>query len=158
MKKLLSDYIQNVLRNVGLFTLAESVFVALIGEKAKGITPLAALGSSGISVRLILQVLLVNLISVGLARLFLSSAVIKDMKPSRRMILATVSVFLTVLGCILVCGWIPLRESGGIIGFICFVATFFCAFLFCAHRFISREAAENRRLAEALDRYKSTLE
>lgn len=157
MKKYLSDYIQNVLRNLGLFTLAMCVFVSLCGEQVKAVTPLAALGSEGITVRVIFQALLANLIGVGLARLFLSSTVIKDMTPSLRMILATGSAFVTVLCFILVCGWIPLRESGGIIGFICFIATFFCVFLFRAHRFIRHENAENRQLAEALDRYKSTM-
>ena len=156
MKKLLNDYIVNVLRNLGLFTLAMCVFVSLFGDQVKSVTPLAALGSEGIPVRIIVQALLANLIGVGLTRVFLSNTVIKDMKPSVRMILATGSVFVTVLCIILVCGWIPLKENGGNIGLICFIATFFCVFLIRAYRFISREKAENRELADALDRYKST--
>ena len=155
MKKYLSDYIRNVLRNLGLFILAMSVFVSLCGEKVKGITPLAALGSKGIPVRVLFQALLVNLIAVALARLFLSEAVIKDMKPGLRVILATGSAFLTVLVCILAFGWIPLHEKGGIAGIICFTGCFLICFVSHAILFIRREKQENQQLADALSRYKS---
>ena len=155
MKKYLSDYIRNVLRNLGLFTLGMSVFVSLCGEKVMGITPLAALGSKGIPVRVLFQALLVNLIGVALARLFLSEAVIKDMKPSLRVILATGSAFLTVLVCILAFGWIPLHEKGGIAGIICFTGCFLICFVSRAILFIRREKQENQQLADALRRYKS---
>ena len=155
MKKYLSDYIRNVLRNLGLFTLAMSVFVSLCGEKVKGITPLAALGSKGIPVRVLFQALFVNLIGVALARLFLSEAVIKDMKPSLRIILATGCVFLTVFAAIIGFGWIPLHEKGGIAGFICFVCCFLICFVSRAILFIRREKQENAQLADALSRYKS---
>lgn len=155
MKKYLSDYIRNVLRNLGLFTLAMSVFVSLYGEKVMGITPLAALGSKGIPVRVLFQALLVNLIAVALARLFLSEAVIKDMKPGLRVILATGSAFLTVLVCILAFGWIPLHEKGGIAGIICFVCCFLICFVSRAVLFLRREKQENQQLADALSRYKS---
>ena len=155
MKKYLSDYIRNVLRNLGLFTLAMSVFVSLCGEKVMGITPLAALGSKGIPVRVLFQALLVNLIGVALARLFLSEAVIKDMKPSLRIILATGCVFLTVFAAIIGFGWIPLHEEGGIAGFICFVCCFLICFVSRAVLFLRREKQENQQLADALSRYKS---
>ncbi len=155
MKKFLSDYITNVLRNLGLAALALSAFVSLFGEQAKDITPLAALGSAGITVRVMLQMLLANLIAVALARLFLSETVIKDMKPGLRVILATGSAFLTVLVCILAFGWIPLHEKGGIAGFICFVCCFLICFVSRAVLFLRREKQENQRLADALDRYKS---
>ena len=155
MKKYLSDYIRNVLRNLGLFTLAMSVFVSLCGEKVMGITPLAALGSKGIPVRVLFQALLVNLIGVALARLFLSEAVIKDMKPSLRIILATGCVFLTVFAAIIGFGWIPLHEKGGIAGIICFTGCFLICFVSRAILFIRREKQENQQLADALSRYKS---
>ena len=155
MKKYLSDYIRNVLRNLGLFTLAMSVFVSLCGEKVMGITPLAALGSKGIPVRVLFQALLVNLIGVALARLFLSEAVIKDMKPSLRIILATGCAFLTVFAAIIGFGWIPLHEKGGIAGFICFTGCFLICFVSRAILFIRREKQENQQLADALSRYKS---
>ena len=41
MKKYLFDFIQNVLRNIGLFTLAICVFVSLFDEQAKAVTRLA---------------------------------------------------------------------------------------------------------------------
>lgn len=155
MKKYLSDYIRNVLRNLGLFTLAMSVFVSLCGEKVKGITPLAALGSKGIPVRVLFQALLVNLIGVALARLFLSEAVIKDMKPSLRIILATGCAFLTVFAAIIGFGWIPLHEEGSIPGLCVFAVCFPCIFIYSAHRFIRREQAENQQLADALSKYKA---
>ena len=155
MKKYLSDYIRNVLRNLGLFTLAMSVFVSLCGEKVMGITPLAALGSKGIPVRVLFQALLVNLIGVALARLFLSEAVIKDMKPGLRIILATGCAFLTVFAAIIGFGWIPLHEEGGIAGFICFVCCFLICFVSRAVLFLRREKQENQQLADALSRYKS---
>ena len=155
MKKYLSDYIRNVLRNLGLFTLAMSVFVSLCGEKVMGITPLAALGSKGIPVRVLFQALLVNLIGVALARLFLSEAVIKDMKPSLRIILATGCAFLTVFAAIIGFGWIPLHEKGGIAGIICFVCCFLICFVSRAVLFLRREKQENQQLADALSRYKS---
>ena len=155
MKKYLSDYIRNVLRNLGLFTLAMSVFVSLCGEKVMGITPLAALGSKGIPVRVLFQALLVNLIGVALARLFLSEAVIKDMKPSLRIILATGCAFLTVFAAIIGFGWIPLHEEGGIAGIICFTGCFLICFVSRAVLFLRREKQENQQLADALSRYKS---
>ena len=155
MKKFLTDYIRNVLRNLGLFTLGMAAFVSLFGEKARGISPLTALGSEGITVRLILQALLANLIAVGLARLFLSEAVIREMNPGLRVILATGSAFLTVLICILTFGWIPLHKEGGIAGCIIFTGCFLICFVSRAILFIRREKQENQQLADALSRYKS---
>lgn len=156
MKKHILNYIKAVLFNLGLSTLGASVIIMLFGDQMKGGSTIGALGSEGVPVCLIIQLLCLCLIVNALARLFLSDLVIKDMKPSLRIILAAGCACPIVLGSAIFFGWIPVHEPGGIIGIAVGAACFLCAFTCSARRFIRREEAENKQLAEALERYKST--
>lgn len=156
MKNTILNYIKAVLFNLGLSTLGSSVVIMLCGDQMKGLSTIGALGSEGVPVRLILQLLLLCMTVNALARLFLTDTLIKDMKPSLRIILATACAFPLVLGAAVFFGWIPVHESGGIIGIAIGAVCFFCVFTCSARRFIRREEAENKQLAAALERYKSS--
>ena len=156
MKKHILGYIKAVLFNLGLSSLATVILIMLFGDEIKGISTIGALGSEGIPVRLYLQLLFLCLIVNGLSRLFLSSLVIKNMKPSLRIILAAGCAFPIVLGSAILFGWIPVHETGGLIGIAVAAVCFPCCFYFSARRFIRREKAENEQLAKALERYKAS--
>ena len=155
MKKAIVNYFRAVLINLGLSTLGMTGIVMLAGDQIKGRSTIGALGSGGVPVRLIFQLLFLSMTVNALGRLFLSDAVIKNMKPSLRIILAAGCALPIVLGSAVFFGWIPVRESGGRIGILFAAVVFLCAFTCSARRFIRREEAENKQLAEALERYKS---
>ncbi len=156
MKKQILDFIKAVLFNLGLATLGMTVFVMLSGDQLRGFSTIGALGSAGVPVRLILQLLFLSMIVNALGRLFLSSLVIKNMKPSLRMILAAGCACPIVLGSVIFFGWIPVHETGGIVGIAVAAICFLCVFTCSARRFIRKEREENQQLADALSQYKSS--
>ena len=150
MKKHLQKYIRAVLFSFGLCITAITVFVMLLGDTVKDGTAITALGSQGIPAAVVIQFLLANMAVTAVRGLFISDAVFKNMKPALRLILALLSMFLTVLGFILVCGWFPLNPL--------VLAVFAVSFLipaFSVAGMLRRERDENERLAAALQQYKS---
>lgn len=150
MKKHLRNYILNVMFSFGLTTAFLTVIIRSVGDRLKGETGMTMLGSNGIPILFLLQFLIADMIVMAFRMLFLSDFLIKDMKPSLRVILFMVTALAAMTGFILVCGWFP--PSGMIV----FIPGSVCAVILNAIRMYRREEAKNKELADALEQYKST--
>lgn len=128
-----------------------NIFCVLFGASAQSVSTIFSLGSAGICVSTSVQFLFAISIIVGLRVIFMTDMLIKKMPLVVRMIAMFAGAFATIIVFIFLFDWIPADVPLAWIMFIlCFVIS--CA----ASTLISvlAEKQENRRLEEALYRYK----
>ncbi len=135
----------------GITTLLLNIFCTLFGTAAQGISTIFSLGNSGVGIQTSLQFLLVVFIISGLRALFMTDVLIKKMPLTARVIVMFASAFGTILIFIFAFGWFPADMPIAWIMFIvCFIISCTVGTLISA----LAEKQENRRLEEALKRYK----
>ncbi|MBP5654199.1 MAG: hypothetical protein J6X33_01665 [Clostridiales bacterium] len=150
-RKNIFDYIGQLFTRYGVMVVIFIVLSLIMGEHAKNLSTLFALGSSGLSLATLGQLFLLTVILVLLQVIFLSDVIIKDMS----LILRNVFFFLSVMAVstvfVILFAWFPVTEPSAWIGFI--VSFVVCTFL---SAFITRlkERAENKKMEEALNRLK----
>lgn len=147
----LLKYLSQVLMIYGITTGLLNVFCIIFGTSAHGLSTIFSLGKAGVGVATSFQFLLVAAVVVGLKFLFTTDILIKKMPLSARIVALFASVFAAIVVFIIVFDWFPADMPLAWIMFIvCFAVS--CA----ASTLISVlfEKQENRRLEEALKRYK----
>lgn len=135
----------------GITTLLLNIFCVLFGTAAQGLSTIFSLGKFGVGVETSLQFFLAVSIIVGFKFIFTTDILIKKMSLALRIIAMFAGAFGTILMFIFVFGWFPADMP---IAWIMFIV---CFIISCAvSTFISvlAEKQENRRLEEALKRYK----
>lgn len=147
-------YLSQVFTLYGITTALLNIFCILFGTSAYGISTIFSLGNAGVGVATSFQFLLAVSVITGLRTIIMTDILIKKMPLAARIITMFASVFVTILVFIFFFDWFPADVPLAWIMFIvCFVIS--CS----VSTFISvlAEKQENRRLEEALKRFKDEL-
>lgn len=144
-------YLAQVFMIYGITTGLLNIFCIMFGKSAHGLSTIFSLGTEGVGVATSFQFLLAVSVIVGLRVIFTTDLLIKKMPLAARIVALFAGAFATILVFIFVFDWFPADMPIAWIMFIvCFVIS--CA----ASTLISvlAEKQENRKLEEALKRYK----
>ena len=147
----LLKYLSQVFMIYGISTGLLNIFCILFGTSAYGFSTIFSLGNAGVGVATSFQFLLAVSVIVALRLIFTTDIFIKKMSVAARIIAMFAGAFATILVFIFAFDWFPADMPMAWIMFIvCFVIS--CG----ASTAISvlAEKQENRRLEEALKRYK----
>lgn len=147
----LLKYLSQVFMIYGITTGLLNIFCIVFGESAHGLSTIFSLGTKGVGVATSFQFLLAVSVIVGLRVIFTTDILIKKMPLAARIIALFAGAFATILVFIFVFDWFPADLPLAWIMFImCFVISCVVSTLIS----ILAEKNENRRLEEALKRYK----
>lgn len=150
-KKTIFDYIKQFFTTYGIMVVIFIVTNLLVGNEARVLSTLFALGSVGLSTATLLQLLFLAVIITVAQNIFLSDLVIKNMALIVRNILFFVTVMVATTLFIILFGWFPVGDPRAWIGFIvCFAV---CTAI-SAGIMRLEENAENKKMQEALNKFK----
>lgn len=135
----------------GITTGLLNIFCILFGKSARGLSTIFSLGNTGVSIATSFQFLLAVFLIVGLKFIFMTDILIKKIPLAARIIIMFAGAFATIVVFIFAFGWFPAdMPIAWIMFIICFVLS--CAVSTIIS--VLAEKQENRRLEEALKRYK----
>ena len=154
-KKTIFDFGTQAFCSFGFSMMVMAVFSALIGDEAKEISTLFAMGTGGVPVNVIWQFLGINVLIAGLRFLFFSERIIRDMSAFFRTLCMLVCVVLLIALFAYICGWFPIDMWQAWLGFFISFGTCFAISLFIMRW---KEKLENRKMEEGLKRVKEKLE
>ncbi len=146
-KKNLLDYMAQAMIVFGIAMLVVACIGCLVGEEARGLSTMFALGGKGIPSNTVLEFMLVSVCITAIRFLFFSDAVIRKMSIAMRTIgmLASVIVLIGLFAYFF--GWFPVDDPRCWVSFlvsfgICFVAGVAVSVL--------KEHMDNKQLEEGL--------
>ena len=149
--KTLFDYISRVFAVFGVVILIHVLIGSLVGQDAGEVSTLFSLGSEGLAMSTILQLFALSVIVIVLQSLLLTDKFIKNMSIVVRIILMFVSVTCAIVAFVLAFKWFPVNDVKAWIGF-------FVSFAVCSLAGVIftrlKEKAENKKMDEALEKYK----
>lgn len=144
-------YLSQVFMIYGITTGLLNIFCIVFGTSAHDVSTIFSLENSGIGVATSLQFLLAVSVIVGLRAIFMTDILIKKMPIVVRIIAMFIGVFTTIIIFIFLFGWFPADVPlAWIIFIVCFIVSCTVSTLIS----VLAEKQENRRLEEALKRYK----
>ena len=147
----LLKFLSQVFTIYGITTVLLNIFCILFGTSAYGLSTLFSLGNAGIGVATSFQFLLAVSVIVGLRAIFMTDILIKKIPLILRIIAMFAGAFTTILIFIFLFDWFPADVPMAWIMFIvCFVISCIVSTLIS----VLAKKQENRRLEEALKRYK----
>lgn len=151
----LLKYLSQVFMIYGITTGLLNVFCILFGKSAQDVSTIFAFGNvdgkAGIGVETSFQFLLAVSVVVGLRLIFTTDILIKKMPVAARIIALFAGVFATILVFIFVFDWFPADMP---LAWIMFIVCFVISCGVSTAISLLTEKNENRRLEEALKRYK----
>lgn len=150
-KPTIFDYLAQVFMIFGIIILLLNLFCMLFGTSAQGFSTIFALGNRGLCVKTMLQFLLAIAVTILLKFLFTTDLLIKKMTLTARITALFLSAFLNVVLFIILCGWFPVGHP---LAWCMFLGSFIVSCTVSTLISMLSEKAENRKLAEALQRYK----
>lgn len=150
-KPTIFDYLSQVFTVFGITVVLLNIFCLLFGESAKEFSTIFSLGSAGLSVKTIFQFLLAIGITDVLRFLFMTDMLIKKMPLGVRVFFLFLAVFISIVIFIVVCNWFP---TNNLATWAMFVISFAVSCTVSTLISMLNERAENRRLTEALNKYK----
>lgn len=150
-KKTFFNYISQVFATFGIIIVIFVIFSLIIGDGAKVYSSLFSLGSEGLGIGTILQLLSLSTVITILRNIFLTDGVIKNMP----MIARNISFFaITTAACagyIVLFKWFPLDDVLAWIGFL-------VSFAVCSVVAVGvsklKEKAEDKKMERALEKYR----
>lgn len=145
------DYLGQVFVIFGVTLLVIAVTCSVKGEEAKGYSSMFALGKEGIPLETVFEYLLSSASITLLRFLFFSDALLKKTSVTKRL----GGMLVCVIGLIGIFafgfGWFPVEEPKCWVAFlVCFAVCFAASLTVC----LVRERGQNKRLAEALKKWK----
>lgn len=144
-------FLSQVFMIYGITTGLLNIFCILFGTSAYGFSTIFSLGNTGVSIATSFQFLLAVFLIVGLKFIFMTDILIKKIPLAARIIIMFAGAFATILVFTFAFGWFPAdMPIAWIMFIICFVLS--CAVSTVIS--LLAEKQENRRLEEALKRYK----
>lgn len=148
-KKTIFDYLAQMMILYGCTVLIFILFGVLIGEEARELSTLFALGGNGIAYSSLIQLFVMMIFITGFQFLFFSDAVIKNMGLVKRIVCMLIAVIATVVIFVLIFDWFPVSEAKAWIGFALSFGVCFCISVGVISL---KEKTENREMEEALRR------
>lgn len=113
-----------------------------------------ALGSQGFSLATLIQLFAMSVIITMTQTLFLSDRWIKNLSIIVRSSCFFISVILAIVVFVIVFNWFPIGDIKAWIGFLLSFSVCSCIGVFVGRM---REEAENKKMEEALDKYKNKV-
>ena len=150
-RKTIFEYIAQLFTTYGIMVVIFIVINLFIGDNARNVSTLFALGSDGLSAAMLLELLLLAFIITAAQNVFLSDILIKDMALIVRNILFFLTIMIAITVFVIIFGWFPINEVGAWIGFIISFAV--CTTVSAVFMRLE-ERAENKKMQEALNRLK----
>lgn len=143
------DFLAQVLAIFGFTMLVLNLFCLLLGESARGYSPIFALGAGGVPVAVAAQYLALSALIAAARFLFFTDRVIRRMAIWLRTACMLVAVLLIITAFILLFDWFPVDQWRPWAMFLlCFALSLLGSLLVMT----LKERAENRQLAAALRR------
>lgn len=128
-----------------------NVFCILFGTSAHGLSTIFSLGNTGVSVATSFQFLLAVSVIVGLRSVLMTDVLIKKIPLAVRIIAMFAGAFATMIIFIFLFDWFPADMP---IAWIMFILCYAISCTVSTLISVLAEKQENRRLEEALKRYK----
>lgn len=150
-KPTIFDYLSQVFMIFGISVLILNIFCLLFGGSAKDFSTIFSLGSSGLSVKTMLQFLLAIAITIVFRFTFMTDILIKKMSITARVITMFITVFLNIVVFVILCDWFPVNDP---IAWTMFLISFAVSCTVSTLTSIYKEKYENRQLSEALQKLK----
>ncbi|MBR6488852.1 MAG: hypothetical protein IKT20_08075 [Clostridiales bacterium] len=150
-RKTIFEYIAQLFATYGIMVVIFIVINLVIGDNARSVSTLFALGSDGLSAAMLLELLLLAFIITAAQNVFLSDILIKDMALIVRNVLFFLTIMIAITVFVIIFGWFPINEVGAWIGFIVSFAV--CTAVSAVFMRLE-ERAENKKMQEALNRLK----
>lgn len=147
----LLKYLSQVFMIYGITTGLLNIFCILFGKSAQDVSTIFAFGNAAVGVETSLQFLLAVSVVVGLRLIFTTDILIKKMPVAARIIALFAGVFATILVFIFAFKWFPADMP---LAWIMFIVCFVISCGVSTAISLLAERNENRRLEEALKRYK----
>ncbi|MDE6133520.1 MAG: DUF3021 family protein [Oscillospiraceae bacterium] len=135
----------------GVTTLLLNILCALFGTAAYGLSTIFSFGNAGVGIETSMQFLFAVLIICALKYIFMTDILIKKMPLAARIITMFAGTFGVILIFIFMFGWFPADMP---IAWIMFIICFIICCTVSTLLSVLAEKQENRRLEEALKRYK----
>lgn len=144
-------FLSQVFMIYGITTGLLNIFCIFFGTSACGLSTIFSLGNTGVSIATSFQFLLAVFLIVGLKFIFMTDILIKKIPLAARIIIMFAGAFATIVVFIFAFGWFPADMP---IAWIMFVICFVLSCAVSTIISVLAEKQENRRLEEALKRYK----
>ncbi len=145
------DYLSQVLIVFGFAMLMLNIFCLLFGDSARGFSGLFELGSKGVPAGIAFQFLCVSALIVGIRIVFFTDILIKKMSSRLRTLCMLTAVVTVIAAFVRGFDWFPTDMwQPWAMFFVCFGLSFLGSFGVMS----LKERAENRRMEEALQRWK----
>lgn len=144
-------FLSQVFMIYGITTGLLNIFCILFGTSASGLSTIFSLGNTGVSIATSFQFLLAVFLIVGLKFIFMTDILIKKIPLAARIIIMFAGAFATIVVFIFAFGWFP---ADMLIAWIMFIICFVLSCAVSTVISVLAEKQENRRLEEALKRYK----
>lgn len=135
----------------GITTGLLNVFCIIFGTSAHGISTIFSLGKAGVGIETSFQFLLAVSVIVGLRLIFSTDILIKNMPLAARIIAMFAGAFATIVAFVFLFDWFPADLP---LAWIMFIVCFAVSCAVSTLVSVLAEKQENRRLEEALKRYK----
>lgn len=151
-KKTVFNYISQLFATYGVIVVIFIVFSLVIGNGADKYSALFSYKDAALGIPTLLQLLLLALFITLSQVLFLTDRMIKGMSMVLRYILFFVTIMLVMIIMTVIFKWFPVDDPKAWCGFfISFVISMVISALFTR----LAEKSENRKMQEALDKFKS---
>lgn len=135
----------------GVTTGLLNIFCVLFGTSAHGFSSIFSLGNAGVGIATSFQFLLAVFVITSLRFVFMTNTLIKKMSLAARTVAMFAGAFTTILIFIFLFDWFPADMP---IAWIMFIICFIISCAVSTVISVLAEKHENRRLEEALKRYK----
>lgn len=149
--KTIFDYIGQFFATFGIIVTIFIVLGSAMGEEAKNISNLFSLGSEGLRLDTLLQLFVFALLLTFEEILFVTDRIIKKMPMAARILCFFVTVIITIVGFVICFAWFPIDDEKSWIGFL---VSFTVCTVVAVGISLLKEKAENKKMEQALNRFK----
>ncbi len=150
-KRTVFDYLGQILIVFGFTMLIMNLLCLAFGNTAKDISAMFALGNKGVPVETAFQFLCVSALIVGVRFVFFTDILIKNMPIWMRTVCMLIAIILIIAAFVAVFRWFPVMMWQP---WAMFFACFGLSFLGSYFVMVVKEKVENKRMEEALRRFK----
>lgn len=150
-KPTIFDYLSQVFMIYGITVLILNIFCLIFGEAARDYSTIFSMGSSGLSIKTMLQFLLAIAITILFRSAFMTDILIKKMPITARIVAMFIAAFLNIMVFVLLCDWFPLNDPAA---WTMFIISFAVSCTVSTLISVCKEKYENRQLSEALQKLK----
>ena len=151
-KKTIFDFVSGAFATFGIIIVIFMILTLAVGDAAVGYSSFFEFGRRALSINTLFQLLALSLVIRACRELLLTDRWIRRMSMLIRNTLFFLTITIVIVLFVILCEWFPLSDMTAWTGFL--ISFALCSSIGVA---LSRimEKAENRKMDQALERYKS---